>query len=405
MKIAVIGAGAMGSMLGAYLQAGGADVTLVVRRKELVDALASPGLTMKRYTEGAEDDGGGGSEAAPVPMKAVAGTDGLEVMDAVLLMVKGPDTKAAIESASAVIGPETKVVTLQNGVGNTDLIAETVPKENIYYGCLNMSAIMEAPGVLTAGLFGTTNIFLGSMVRGAAQQAFGEELCKLFRAGGVTAEFSGDIDREVWNKMLVNIAVNASCGLVRLRGGEAGEDQQFVLLAVDMVKEAIAVAEKCGVALDFGHFMTQVLPSARKTSGKHYPSMAQDMMITRSKTEIEFLNGAVERLGKAHGVPTPVNTTIARLVRTIEHNYDKQYMPAAGTAKSGGAFLVEIEEKFCKGCGFCVKYCPKGVLAIRKERSRKGYFPAKAVAPGECIGCLSCAAVCPEAAIRIRKEA
>lgn len=397
MKIAVIGAGAMGSMLGAYLQAGGADVTLVVRRRELADVLTSPGLTMKRYTEGAAD--------APVPMKASTGTDGLEVMDAVLLMVKGPDTKAAIEGASAVIGPETKVVTLQNGIGNTDIIAETVPKENIYYGCLNMSAIMEAPGVLTAGLFGTTNVFLGSVVRGAAQEAFGEAFCGYLRAGGATAEYTKDIDREVWNKLLINIAVNASCGLVRLRGGEAGEDQQFVLLAVDMVKEAIAVAGKCGVALDFGYFMTQVLPSARKTSGKHYPSMAQDMMITHSRTEIEFLNGAVERLGNAHGVPTPVNTTIARLVRTIEHNYDKQYMPAAGAAKSGPAFLVEIEDKFCKGCGFCVKYCPKGVLALRKERSRKGYFPAKAAAPENCTGCLSCTAVCPEAAIRIRKEA
>lgn len=399
MKIAVIGAGAMGSMLGAYLQAGGADVTLVVRRREPADVLTSPGLTMKRYTESTEDGNG------PVPMKASVGTDGLEVMDAVLLMVKGPDTKAAIESASAVIGPETKVVTLQNGIGAADIIAETVPKENIYYGCLNMSAIMEAPGVLTAGLFGTTNVYLGSVVRDAAQRAFGEEFCGLLRAGGVTAEYTEDIDREVWNKMLINIAVNASCGLVRLRGGEAGEDQQFVLLAVDMVKEAIAVAGKCGVALDFGYFMTQVLPSARKTSGKHYPSMAQDMMITRTRTEIEFLNGAVERLGAKHGVPTPVNTTIARLVRTIEHNYDKQYRPTAETAKRGGAFLVEIEEKFCKGCGFCVKYCPKGVLALQKERSRKGYFPAKAAAPGNCIGCLSCTAVCPEAAIRIRKEA
>lgn len=397
MKIAVIGAGAMGSVLGAYLQAGGADVTLVVRRRELAEVLSSPGLSIKRYTGGADG-------AAPVPMKASVGTDGLEVMDAVLLMVKGPDTKAAIESAPAVIGPETKVVTLQNGVGAVDIIAETAPKENIFYGCLNMSAIMEAPGVLTAGLFGTTNVFLGSVVRGAAQKAFGEEFCALLRAGGVTAEYTEDIDREVWNKMLMNIAVNASCGLVRLRGGEAGEDQQFVLLAVDMVKEAIAVAGKCGVPLDFGYFMTQVLPSARKTSGRHYPSMAQDMMITRSRTEIEFLNGAVERLGAKYGVPTPVNTTIARLVRTIEHNYDRQYMPAAA-ARSGGAFLVEIEEKFCKGCGFCVKYCPKGVLALRKERSRKGYFPAECVSPGNCIGCLSCAAVCPEAAIRIQKEA
>ena len=396
MKIAVIGAGAMGSMLGAYLQAGGADVTLVVRRKELADALASPGLTMKTY--GAEEGG-----AKPVPMKAAVGVEGLPVMDAVLLMVKGPDTKAAMASAAPVIGPETKIVTLQNGIGNTDLIAETVPRENIFYGCLNMSAIMEAPAVLTVGLFGDTNVVLGSVVRGESQTAFGEELCSLFRAGGVTAAYTEDVDREVWYKLLVNVAVNAGCGLVRLRGGEAGEDPQYTLLAVDMIKEAVAVAAKSGVQLDFGYFMTHVLPSARKTSGKHYPSMAQDMMIRKSKTEIEFLNGAVERLGAKYGVPTPVNTTVSRLVRVIENNYAKQYVPKA-EKPAGPAFTIEISDKFCKGCGFCVKYCARGVLALGEKAGRKGYRTAVAQSPDKCVGCLNCAAVCPEAAIRIEKE-
>lgn len=399
MKIAVIGAGAMGSMLGAYLQLGGADVTLVVRRKELADKLISPGIVMRSYT--GED--GEKSETAPLPMKAVTDVSGCGEMDAVLVMVKGADTKTALEGAKELIGANTKIITLQNGVGNTDIIAEMYAKENIYYGCLNMSAIMAQPAVIDGGLFGDVNVYLGSVIRNDEQKAFGNEFASILQAGGIKAEYTDDIDKEVWNKMLVNLAVNASCGLVRLRGGEAGSDQNFVLLAVDMVKEAIAVAYKLGIMLDINYFMTHILPSARKTSGLHYPSMAQDMMMKKAKTEIDFLNGAIERLGAQVGVPTPVNTTIARLVRTIENNYDRQYMPKS-VGKSGPSFTIKISEKFCKGCGYCVKYCAKQVLKFEDEMNTKGYRKVKVATPADCVGCMSCSTVCPEAAISIMKE-
>ena len=389
MKIAVIGAGSMGCMLGGYLKEGGADVTLTVRRKEMMDALNDKGLTIRMY----EDDGG---SVLSVPITAVTDLSNVGVMDALLIMVKGPDTKAAMEGAKPLIGDETKVVTLQNGIGNTDIIKEFVPEDRIYYGCLNMSAAMESPGIIAGGLFGGNNIFIGSITRGEEQRKFGEEFCSFFNKGGITACYTDDIDTEVWYKLLMNVAVNASCGLVRLRGGEAGEDQQFMLLAVDMVKEAMAV----GIELDFGHFMTEILPTARKTSGKHYPSMAQDMMVTKSKTEIDFINGAIERLGAKVGVPTPVNSTISRLVRVIENNYKRQYMPKA--TKAGASFNITINEKFCKGCGYCVKYCPKDIIAL--EENEDMHIVAKVSDESKCVGCLNCATICPEAAIAISKE-
>ena len=398
MKIAVLGAGAMGSMLGAYLQLGGADVTLLVRRKELAEKFAAPGIVMRSYT-GAE---GEKTEIGPIPMKAAAGCSGLDVMDAVLVMVKGCDTKSALEGAASIIGDNTKIITLQNGIGNTDIIAESVNKDNIYYGCVNMSAIMSAPAVLDTGLFGDVNVVFGSVTKGDDQKNFGDELAGIFNASGIKAAYTEDIDTEVWYKLLVNIAVNAGCGLVRLRGGEAGNDQDFTLLAVDMLKEAIAVGYSCGVKLDFNYFMTHILPVARKTSGLHYPSMAQDMLMKKAPTEIEFINGAVERLGKKAGIPTPVNQTIARLVRTIERNYDKQYQDKS--AKSGPSYKVKISDKFCKGCGYCIKYCPKKVLTAEDGLNSKGYVKVKVANQGDCIGCLQCSTVCPEAAITISKE-
>ena len=398
MKIAVLGAGAMGSMLGAYLQLGGADVTLLVRRKELADKLANPGIVMRSYT----GENGEKSETDPIPMKAACSCEGLEKQDAVLIMVKGCDTKSALEGAASIIGENTKIITLQNGIGNTDIIAETVNKDNIYYGCVNMSAIMSAPAVLDTGLFGDVNVVFGSVTKGEEQKKFGDELAGIFNASGIKAAYTEDIDTEVWYKLLVNIAVNAGCGLVRLRGGEAGNDQDFTLLAVDMLKEAIAVGASCGVNLDFNYFMTHILPVARKTSGLHYPSMAQDMLMKKAPTEIEFINGAVERLGKKAGIPTPVNTTVSRLVRTIERNYDKQYKDK--TSKSGPSFKVKLAEKFCKGCGYCIKYCPKHVLTAEDGLNAKGYVKVKVANEADCIGCLSCSTVCPEAAISIIKE-
>ncbi len=398
MKIAVLGAGAMGSMLGAFLKLGGADVTLLVRRKELAAKMADPGIVMRSYT-GAD---GEKTETAPIPMKAAVSCEGLGEMDAVLVMVKGCDTKSALEGASSIIGKDTKVITLQNGIGNTDIIAKTVAPENIYYGCLNMSAIMSAPAVLDTGLFGDVNVALGAVVKGEEQKKFGDEFADILNKGGIKAVYTEDIDTEVWNKLLVNIAVNAGCGLVRMRGGEAGADQEFVLLAVDMVKEAIAVGMAMGVKLDINHFMTHVLPSARKTSGLHYPSMAQDMLMKKAPTEIDFINGAVERLGKKAGIPTPLNQTITRLVHVIERNYDKQYVEKS--AKSGPSFKVSIAEKFCKGCGYCIKYCPKQVLKAEDSLNAKGYVKVKVDNISDCIGCLSCSTVCPEAAITVVKE-
>ena len=390
MKIAVIGAGSMGCMLGGYLMEGGAEVTLTVRRKELMDALNEKGLTIRMY----ENEN---NSVMNIPVTAVTDLERIGIMDALLIMVKGPDTKAAMEGAKVLIGDETKVITLQNGIGNTDIIKEFVPEERIYYGCMNMSATMDSPGVISGGLFGENNIFMGSIVKGDEQKRFGEEFCTIFKKGGITACYTEDIDTEVWYKLLMNVAVNASCGLVRLRGGEAGEDQQFMLLAMDMVKEAIAVAGAYGIKLDLGYFMANILPTARKSSGKHYPSMAHDMMITKAQTEIEFINGAIERLGAAKGIPTPVNTTISRLVRVIQNNYQRQYVQRSGSRAS---FNIEINERFCKGCGYCVKYCPKDVIALDEGRHQI----AKVKDAGTCIGCLSCATICPEAAITITKE-
>lgn len=393
LKIVIAGAGAMGQMLGLFLTRGGAEVSLVVRRKEVKDVLENQGLSFKVYGEDDSEDAVSKNE--PVKIKTYVGSDGIKDCDVVFITAKGTDTEAVLQSIKPIIGGNTYVCSLQNGIGNVDIIKKYVKEENVYYGCMNLSATIVSPGHLEGSLFDGTCIYLGSVVKGRKQEKTGREIAEAFIKGGLSAEYTDDIDKEVWNKLLVNIAVNATCGLVRLRGGEAGTDSDFISVSVDMIKEAIAVAEKLGVHVDFNAFMSQVLPKASKTSGAHYPSMAQDMMVKRTKTEIDFINGAIARLGDELGVPVPVNKTVARLVRTYQNNYSKQFYPK--TKGSKPSFTVTVEPKFCKGCEYCVKYCPAKVFEM-KERKAVSVFTDK------CVGCMSCSTVCPEAAITIEKD-
>lgn len=316
-KIAVVGAGAMGCVIGAYLKKGGAEVTLIDPFKEHMDNIAENGLILNSA-----------SSREVVKMNTACSAQGAEPMDIVIIMVKGTLTEAALEGAKCIIGSNTYVCTFQNGIGNVDLIAKQIAQGKILYGCLNMASILKGPGEVYGNLFDEVNIYIGSIVKEKEQRQIGELIAQTFTQGGAVAKYVDAIDEMVWSKAMVNIVVNATCGLVRLNGQQAAKNVNFSLLVTDLVKEALEVAKAKGIeGLDFTTFMTKTIPAARKSAGDHYPSMAQDMMITKKKTEIEFLNGAIERMGKELKIPTPVNTTIARLVRTIETNYDKQYYP------------------------------------------------------------------------------
>jgi 2-dehydropantoate 2-reductase len=306
----------MGCVLGAYLKKGGADVVLVDPYQAHMDAIAANGLTMKSS---------GGAEVVALDTAYSAADIG--VMDYVVIMVKGTLTEIALDGAQAAISPDTYVATFQNGIGNIDTIAAKIAPGRILYGCLNMSSILEEPGVVYGNLFDEVNVHIGSAETGAEQEAAGVALAELFTKGGANSRYDkDDIDTYVWSKAMVNIVVNGSLGLVRLRGKEVATNMYFQKIVIALAQETLAVATAKGITgLDFNTFFTKVLPAARKDAGDHYPSMAQDIMMNKKKTEIDYLNGAVVKMGKALGVATPVNDTITNLIKVIEENYDNQY--------------------------------------------------------------------------------
>ena len=315
-KIAVVGAGAMGPFW-VLLQKGGGDVIL----------LTPPGAYGQDQERGLIPNSAD-KELEVVKMKTAYDAENIGVMDYVIIMVKGYLTREALTGAQKAIGDHTFVCSFQNGLGNVEVLEEFVNKDKILYGCLNMASILRAPGEVYGNLFDEVNVHIGSVVKDEEQRRAGEELAQMFTRGGANSVYQENIEYHVWSKAMVNIVVNPTCALVRLRGAEAGRNMHFQQIVLRLVQETLAVAKAKGVeGLDFNTFFTKVLPAAKKSAGDHYPSMAQDVMMAKRPTEIDYLNGAIVKMGKELGIETPVNETITNLIKTIEANYDKQYYP------------------------------------------------------------------------------
>jgi 2-dehydropantoate 2-reductase len=317
MNIAIIGAGAMGSMIGAYLQKGGANVVLVSQpHKDHTEKIKANGLTIRSK-----------DKTEIIPINTATSYDNLGIMDYVIILVKATATKQLLTEIQPIIGVNTYVCTLQNGIGNEEIIEEVINREKILYGCLNMSSVIYKPGEVYGELFKGMNIYIGSVSRNKKQRVAGNLLAEIFNKAGVRAAYDEDnIDLKIWNKLMMNIVINAPLGLVRLKVGNGVGDSYFKELSQHFIEETVKVAKAKNITgLDASHFLKEIIPSVAKTAKNHYPSMAQDMMMSKRKTEIDTLNGAIVRLGKRYGIPTPYNDAITLLVKLYESHYSQQY--------------------------------------------------------------------------------
>ncbi|MDR3278875.1 MAG: 2-dehydropantoate 2-reductase [Synergistaceae bacterium] len=311
MKIAVIGAGAMGSILGGRLAAAGNDVWLVDIFQAHVDAINQNGLRIKK-----------GDRVDTIKIKAAISADAvyaeIGLVDLVLIFVKGIYTEAAIKSAQKLIGDHTYVLTVQNGVGNADILAKYVPQERVLMGTTLSAGGMIEPGFV---LDSSPNNFTQIMpMKGEVGPAVKMIVDAMNKAGWET-EATPDAEQAIWNKLAVNCCTNACCTITRLTCGQVCEAPFGRNLLTDVIKEVCAVANAKGLPLDWekvsGHFFDVY------SSSPHYPSMLQDAK-KKAKTEVEMITGAVVRDGERLGVPVPVNRTIYNLISMISNHYDDQ---------------------------------------------------------------------------------
>lgn len=311
VKIAIIGAGALGRVLAWTLQQGGHQPVLVCRRAEQAAALAEQGM-MFYETDGTEHR---------VEVEAVTGEtmDRLSGVDGAILTVKSYDTRAAGVMLRDRL-PGVSVLSMQNGLGNGERLAESLPPGQIALGLTTHGATAE--GETAVFYKGRGQTVIGDFYAGAAPSG-AKRWAELLTGCGHPVTVTEEIRTEVWRKAMVNIGINPMTALFGLKNGELPERSDLLAVSRTLVEEAERAAAAEGVSLQDS--FARVLDVCRTTAGNR-SSMLQDLERGR-KTEIDAMCGEIVRIGKQHGVPTPCNERVRDLIAEAQQdgNYGELY--------------------------------------------------------------------------------
>ena len=298
--IVIVGAGAMGCLFAARLAEQRARVTVVDVDRERLERIGRDGITLR-------DDGG----ERVLPVAASLAADVTAPVDLLMLFTKGMHSEAAIASVSHLAPVAPLALTLQNGIGNAELLARQFGEERVLLGTAHVpSDLVGLASIVTHG-FGS--IELGGISPAAQQHA--EAVADLLIAAGFGAKVAEDVNAAVWEKVAFNAALNAS-GMICEVPNEGLDNEAGRRIAANVVGETVKVAEAAGISLD-GDAILATIDAALVQHAHHKASMLQDREAGR-RTEIETINGAIAREGKRLGVPTPVCDTLCDLVRIIE---------------------------------------------------------------------------------------
>jgi 2-dehydropantoate 2-reductase len=302
MKFLIVGPGAMGCLFAARLSKAGFDVTLLDYIEERAKQINEQGLLVEGVT---------GEYAVKVP--TVTG-DVPSSPDMVLLCVKSYKTRQASETMKAWFPAKAVVVTLQNGVGNVEILERIFGKERILGGVTSEGATLLGPGKIRHAGQGETIIGPAGDPNGPA-----ENLVSAFEQAGFKAESVDNVSDLIWGKLIVNVGINALTAITRLKNGRLPEVPGTRLVLKEAVKEAVAVAGAKDIHLPYGDPLGRVMQVCEATAG-NVASMLQDVL-KEKETEVDAINGAIVREGEALGIPTPVNRTLTSLVHAIQETY------------------------------------------------------------------------------------
>lgn len=303
MKIAVIGAGAMGSLFGGLLTESGVEVWLLDIWEAHVNKLNQDGLTIER-------DG----TTRVVRLKAVTDPQTVGQVDLVIVFVKSSHTAAAAQTASELMRPDGIVLTLQNGMGNADILGEALAPEKVLAGTTSHGATMLGPGRIRHAGIGPTQI--GSWAYDNPAQA--RKVAAILTNAGIETEVTDDVHALVWHKLFINVGINAITALTGIRNGQILDLAATRDLSRQAVEEAMAVARAKGIKVA-GDVADHVFRVAEATAANR-SSMGQDVD-NRRPTEINAINGAIVREARQLGVATPINETLTALVETLQAHF------------------------------------------------------------------------------------
>jgi 2-dehydropantoate 2-reductase len=306
MKICVIGCGAVGSLFAAHLaRSGQHEIWAYDVSRQHVDAINSTGLRLS----GAADFTAklrGTSDAAELP-----------ACDYGIVATKAIHTRSAIAQAARAFGPDSAVCSVQNGVGNEEIIAEHV--KLVIRGTTFPAGHIVEPGHVGFDIKGDT--WIGPFEPTGTPMRMVTELAQILTESGMNTLALPDARGAQWTKLIFNAATNPVGALTRLHHAAATFFKPTGELFNALIAEGEAVAAKLGIVLD-GDPRSFVAKGAN-APGKHKASMLQDVLAGR-QTEVDFMNGAIVRAGESVGVPTPLNKTMWALVKGLEHSWEEE---------------------------------------------------------------------------------
>jgi 2-dehydropantoate 2-reductase len=303
IRICVVGCGAVGSLFAAHLaRAGEAEVWAYDVWKEHVDAIRANGLRL--------------SGAADFTARLNVTTNPAEIprSDYGIVATKAIHTATAIAHTARVFDHKSAVCSVQNGVGNEEIIAEHV--KLVIRGTTFPAGHPIAPGHIGYDIKGDT--WIGPFEPTSTPMDRVEELAGLISRSGMNTIALKDARGAQWTKLIFNAATNPVGALTLLHHGAATRFAPTGQLFNDLISEGEAVAKKLGIELHGDP--RQLVQKGANAPGKHRASMLQDVMAKRP-TEVDFMNGAIVQWGEKSGVPTPLNKALWELVKGLEHSW------------------------------------------------------------------------------------
>jgi 2-dehydropantoate 2-reductase len=306
MRIVIIGPGAMGCLFAAFLSKSKEEVWLLDKRKDRASLIKEQGVVV---------EGVSGNWKAAVKIS----TDAKEIgkVDLVIVATKSYDTKEALTQAKPLIGERTQVLTLQNGIGNIEIISEVLGSdENIIAGVTNLGATLIKPG--HTRLAGKGESIIGRLDGKLPVEM--RAVRELFNKTGLEAKFSRDIKSLLWSKLIINTGINALTAITRLNNAKLLDYEGTRKIMRESVVEAVKIAKRKRIKLVYDDPLAKVEAVCEATS-TNVSSMLQDVL-KKKRTEIDFINGVIVRLGQEMEISVFTNIMLVDLVKTIESSYE-----------------------------------------------------------------------------------
>jgi len=306
MKIAVVGSGALGGFFGYVFASRGQEVTLVDIDAKKIEAIQASGLTVTTR-----------EKEETIQIRTYSRTDDVGEVDLVFFSVKSYSTLAAAKSLPPLMGADTLVMSIQNGIGNVEKIASVVGADRVIGGITAHSFQMQnLTHIRYAG--GAGHLHIGRLEGENSPRI--HAIADILREGGIEVQVNEGILDYIWYKLLINTPINAIAAITRLKNEVLAENEEVCRLMRIVGDEALTVAKAADIRILMTQHPVELCCAALRAAPGNKASMLQDIEAKR-RTEIDAINGAIVEKGEELSIPTPVNRALTSLVKIEESKY------------------------------------------------------------------------------------